>query len=67
MRVGLFAKNRLSPFAFRFSPFSFQNAIIDFQSLTKKMQKKCIQIWSCQKFAVLLHPLSLKKRAAPKS
>ena len=29
------------------------------------MQKKCNKIWSCQKFVVLLHPLSLKKWGVP--
>ena len=31
------------------------------------MQKKCNKIWSYQKKAVLLHPLSLKNGARPKS
>jgi len=39
----------------------------DYQAFTKKMQKKCNKIWSYQKKAVLLHPLSLKKRGTPKN
>ena len=30
------------------------------------MQKKCIIIWSVQKFVVPLHPLSLKNGTLPK-
>jgi hypothetical protein len=30
------------------------------------MQKKCKNIWSVQKFVVLLHPLSLKNGVRPK-
>ncbi len=40
--------------------------IVDFQHFTKKMQKKCKNIWSVQKKAVPLHPLSLKNGARPK-
>ena len=47
--------------------FLLKNATIDNQRVTKKMQKKCKNIWSIQKFAVSLHPLSLKKQVTPKS
>ena len=38
----------------------------DFQQVTKKVQKKCKIIWSCQKFVVPLHSLSPKKLGLPK-
>jgi hypothetical protein len=44
-----------------------KKSTIDNQAVTKKMQKKCKNIWSYQKKAVLLHPLSLKKRVTPKN
>ena len=36
--------------------------VADNQRVTKKMQKTFLKIWSCQKKAVPLHPLSLKTK-----
>jgi hypothetical protein len=44
-----------------------KKSTIDYQSIIKKMKKKCKNIWSVQKFVVLLHPLSLKNGARPKN
>ena len=47
---------------FRFMPKIMnltKKTIADYQALTKKMQKKCNNIWSCQKKAVILQSLSL--------
>lgn len=43
-----------------------KNTYADFQLIIKKMQKKCKNIWSVQKFVVPLHPLSLKNGVRPK-
>jgi hypothetical protein len=48
------------------TPKSTNFDIVDFQHVTKKMQKKCKNIWSVQKKAVPLHPLSPKKRGLPR-
>jgi hypothetical protein len=38
-----------------------KNTTPDYQAVTKKMQKKCRNIWSVQKKAVILHPLLRNK------
>ena len=39
-----------------------EKVVADNQRVTKKMQKTFLKIWSCQKKAVPLHPLSLKTK-----